>query len=519
MSKKRVPPETGASLNAGDAAKLLKAQSAKGRVLLKKAGLTSGEHQAWIATTQDILAKAFGSHAPQVTAFSNVGFKPITVLGGRPDNPIQARIANLQTRLTLLDEFIDSLQSQAELVAVPESEPYPVRQAPTDLDVIISWSGPDSHRAAIAMRDWLKEMLPGIRPWVSSHDIAKGTAWFPELMAQLGKSTVCVICLTPSNVDSAWIHYEAGSIAGRKYDDRTQRVDARVCVYLLGVDIAAVRDSPLSQFQATRMTKDDSLLLIQALNEKIPSPLQEGVLRSHYEAKWPVLASQLEPILAKSRASRDAADRAPFDESVTKFVDETRENYLGLLQEAAGAMGQPNERPAHWEVVIQPSTTRRVELKSLARCRSFVQSCQIRTNDWEYPTTATSHVSGQDWVGGSYSYGLDIECWRLSQQCVFVHIFPIWDDLQDSSQPERQWPYRLPDGFVPQHFLDVEVTIRTITHIFRFAAKLVQAAALENDESVTIRIRLTGTTDRVLVLARVRSTATTRMLSRIGPRA
>src|SRR5437868_2229293 len=110
------------------------------------------------------------------------------------------------------------------------------------MNTILTWSGSASHEVASFFRGWLPEVVPGIKPWISSEDIAKGTSWFEELMAQLSKTKICITFITPENVRSTWLYFEAGSTAtrvGRK----------AVCVYLIGVEPDHVRDTPLGQFQ------------------------------------------------------------------------------------------------------------------------------------------------------------------------------------------------------------------------------------------------------------------------------
>src|SRR5712675_1368643 len=96
------------------------------------------------------------------------------------------------------------------------------------MDVLISWSGQQSHAVGTAVYDWLKEVIPGIKPWISTEDIAPGTSWFRSLMAQLESTSLCIICMTPDNVRSPWLYFEAGAIAGK-------RAEPRVCSYLIGV--------------------------------------------------------------------------------------------------------------------------------------------------------------------------------------------------------------------------------------------------------------------------------------------
>ena len=138
-------------------------------------------------------------------------------------------------------------------------------------------------------------------------------------------------------------------------------------------------------------------------------------------------------------------------------------------------------------------------IKTLNELWLIVEASQVRSNGWEYPVTGHEiRKSGQNWVVAVRTHQLDVEAWRFSQKGLFVHMFPIWDDLQQRGRQAQSWPWDLPKGFIPQHFLDIDVAIRTLTHVFRFAASLAEKAFDLGDGTVEISISLTGTRDRVL---------------------
>jgi hypothetical protein len=70
------------------------------------------------------------------------------------------------------------------------------------MNVILTWSQKYSHEIAMYLREWLADVMPATKPWVSSEDIQKGKKWFQELMAQFGESRVSIICVTAENVRS-----------------------------------------------------------------------------------------------------------------------------------------------------------------------------------------------------------------------------------------------------------------------------------------------------------------------------
>jgi TIR domain len=158
------------------------------------------------------------------------------------------------------------------------------------MDILLSWSGRPSHEVAVFLREWLLEVLPGSKPWISSEDIAKGTRWSDELHAQLDKCKVCIVCVTPENVQSPWLYYEAGVIASKLGD-------AAVCPYLVGVPLKEITQTPLNLYQATEANKSDTLKLLRSLNQRLESPHDSGMLEGNFQTKWPQLKRLLDKIL------------------------------------------------------------------------------------------------------------------------------------------------------------------------------------------------------------------------------
>jgi hypothetical protein len=161
------------------------------------------------------------------------------------------------------------------------------------MGVFISWSGTQSRKVASALREWLEQVVPGSNPWMSAEDIAPGTNWFSELMQHLEKTRFCVICLTPENMRSPWLYFEAGTIAGK-------RVDAKVSAYLIGVTPSQLEPGPLSQFQCTEASREGTWKLVRALNQSLEKdPHNEQVLEGNFGSRWPWLKKKIETALAE----------------------------------------------------------------------------------------------------------------------------------------------------------------------------------------------------------------------------
>ena len=165
------------------------------------------------------------------------------------------------------------------------------------MQVFLSWSGRRSRAIADALAKWLSQVVQAVEPWVS-FDMDKGTRWAPEVAERLEKSKIGIICLTPENVDSRWILFEAGALS--KTDD------AYVCTFLLALTPADV-EAPLGQFQHTTFEKLDVLKLVRTVNTAVARSgeraLPDAILTDVFETFWPQLEAHLTAILNEQMES------------------------------------------------------------------------------------------------------------------------------------------------------------------------------------------------------------------------
>jgi hypothetical protein len=126
-------------------------------------------------------------------------------------------------------------------------------------------------------------VLPGQEFFLSS-DIEKGTLWFEAIRNQLKRADAAIICLTPDNVGSAWMHFEVGAIAGK-------RKESRILTYLFGLAPSDIT-GPLAAFQSSECTKEDTRKLVLALGKVCKTAPQ------HFDGQWPDLEAALSKIQA-----------------------------------------------------------------------------------------------------------------------------------------------------------------------------------------------------------------------------
>jgi hypothetical protein len=232
------------------------------------------------------------------------------------------------TTLTVIKAFLDSAElpqeSQPKLAGAPANEKLLAEaalvaisrdaggktSAPPDrrssstmagLQIFVSWSQQRSREVAEAFREWLPKALPGVSPWISSEDITKGRPWFTAISEQLRQSKVCLICVTPENVKSPWLFYEAGGVAHAMQD-------ALTCSYLIGVEPSALSGTPLAQFQATRFDKEDTRRLIRDFNRQLEHPHNEELLQTAFDRNWTSLQRKLTRVLTSMNKLDDSKD-------------------------------------------------------------------------------------------------------------------------------------------------------------------------------------------------------------------
>jgi hypothetical protein len=195
-----------------------------------------------------------------------------------------------------------------------------------DFEIFVSWSRPSSRQAAEAFKDWLPEALPGVKPWMSSEDITKGTSWFKAISDQLSRSRACLICITPENVNSSWLYYEAGATAHAI-------PEALICPYLIEVKPSALSGTPLGSYQVTIFDKEDTWRLVRSLHSKLDTAHDEGLLRKAFDRSWPSLQKKLAKVvtLVTTPDPPDKPDAPDLSDEAKRVLMETSKDDRGVL--------------------------------------------------------------------------------------------------------------------------------------------------------------------------------------------
>lgn len=178
-------------------------------------------------------------------------------------------------------------------------------QSPDKLRVFLSWSMARSEAVAQAFRDWLPSVLQNIRPYYTPDDISKGARWVNEIRGELEASDFGVIFLTPENLASPWILFEAGALSKLE--------KSKVAPLLLGLEPTDV-SGPLSQLQLTKFNKDECFKLIKSLNRALEGlALEPTILTNVFDKWWPDLEEKVQAAMTSHPASANANRRPDRD--------------------------------------------------------------------------------------------------------------------------------------------------------------------------------------------------------------
>lgn len=156
------------------------------------------------------------------------------------------------------------------------------------MKVFISWSGSRSKAVAVALRDWLPLVLQYVKPWVSDKDIGAGDRWAQSIAGELEAANFGIICITPENLQSEWILFEAGALS-------KSMLDAKVIPLLFKLELSDL-SGPLSQFQAQKIEESGLMEVVKAINKVADGQTNESIINQLVPQLWPSFQAKLDAI-------------------------------------------------------------------------------------------------------------------------------------------------------------------------------------------------------------------------------
>lgn len=185
------------------------------------------------------------------------------------------------------------------------------------MKVFLSWSGNISKEIAEELNKWIPTVVQFVKPYFSPSDIEKGSKWDSEITKNLNESTIGIICVTPNNMHSPWILFEAGALSNKLEK-------SRVCPLLFELSNPDLT-GPLATFQTTIFNKVEFKKLIQTINKQLgENKVADSILDETFEMFFPKLESKVNEIIKKNQP-----------ENNTKVVERTERDILEEILELA----------------------------------------------------------------------------------------------------------------------------------------------------------------------------------------
>lgn len=182
------------------------------------------------------------------------------------------------------------------------------------MKVFISWSGPLGGQVAEKLRKWLPLVIQSVDPYLSSEDTHKGTRWRDVVGKALESCNYGIICVTPDNIDSKWLNFEAGALS-KELDG------SYVSPFLVRRRPADLEGSPLTQFQMTvHHDYQDVLKLMKSINSASERQLQSDHLENVFKTWWPQLRDPINQLIKDHYAKKPAAPGRNTEEKIEELL-------------------------------------------------------------------------------------------------------------------------------------------------------------------------------------------------------
>lgn len=180
------------------------------------------------------------------------------------------------------------------------------------MKVFISWSGKRSKAIANALKDWVPLVLQNVELWVSDKDIASGERWAQAIAGELESSNFGILCVTPENLTSPWIMFEAGALS-------KSMLDSKVVPLLFNLELSDLT-GPLSQFQANKLDQAGILSTIRSINMVSDKKTPEQTVEQLVPALWGNLESKIAALPDKDDAEKHLRPQAEILEELVAQV-------------------------------------------------------------------------------------------------------------------------------------------------------------------------------------------------------
>lgn len=181
------------------------------------------------------------------------------------------------------------------------------------MKVFVSWSGERSRELAQALHGWLPLVLHYVKPWLSDADVSAGDRWATVVAKELETSNFGIICVTPENLNSPWLLFEAGALAKAMQG-------SKVIPLLFNLEFSDI-SGPLAQFQAKKCDRDGIYEVVTSINKSSDTGVPDDRKNQLFSALWPELGHQFDSIPSEAPTAKHTR---PHHEILEELVSSVR---------------------------------------------------------------------------------------------------------------------------------------------------------------------------------------------------
>ncbi|UPU39324.1 toll/interleukin-1 receptor domain-containing protein [Erysipelothrix sp. Poltava] len=146
------------------------------------------------------------------------------------------------------------------------------------MKVFFSWSGAKSNHIAKHFRELLENIYYDIDIYFSDQDIGAGDKWRSNIENGLDNNDLGIIFLTPDNLSSKWIYFEAGALSKVMSNENIVPI-----IYdLKPTDIS----EPLASFQAKSIEKNQILDVVLKIGKLMQFQPNSSVTERTFDLSW-----------------------------------------------------------------------------------------------------------------------------------------------------------------------------------------------------------------------------------------
>lgn len=130
------------------------------------------------------------------------------------------------------------------------------------MDVFLSWSTERSDKLATMFNEWISNVLPTVKTYISTQQIGPGERWSENIGKGLETNFMGIFFMVEENVNSPWLNFEAGAIS--------KNIDDSKVIPLLHKMKPEQVSGPMAQFQSKQIDKEDDIFnIVKQINNGI----------------------------------------------------------------------------------------------------------------------------------------------------------------------------------------------------------------------------------------------------------